>query len=174
MNQNPNALSPALTTNEDLNGMANLKVLKRLASDELITEDEPLDEPDAQRDKVAVVEEGQESEGRVSESQESEPSEPEDTHPRSSVPRRLLKIATTFGKFVGPGFMVSQLPKVLIKTAYLPPARSPWLTLIPEITLRMWQQVPHTGSGSSLSCLCPTSLQYSCRACASSLGALLA
>ena len=152
MNQNPNALSAALTTNQDLNGMVNLKVLKRLAPIDQLTEDDPFDEPDAQRDKVTVVEEGQVGEGQAGEGQEIEPSGPEDNDPRKPMSKRLLDVVMTFGKFVGPGFMVSPRPRVVIWTAYLPPDRSPWLTLTPGTTLRMWQRVPHTGSGFSLSC----------------------
>jgi metal iron transporter len=104
MNQNPNALSPALTTNEDLNGMANLKVLRRLSSIEHVTEDEPFDESDPHRDKRAAVQESQaeESQGEIE-----APSRPGGGRPRKSVPRKLIDVVVTFGKFVGPGFMVS-------------------------------------------------------------------
>lgn len=107
MNQNPNPLSPALTTNEDLNGMANRKVLRRLTSIEHITEDEPFDDSETVRDKVAVV-----AEGAVEESGVIEPSGPgEGDHPRRSASRRLRETLVTFGKFVGPGFMVSKSSK---------------------------------------------------------------
>lgn len=104
MNQNPNALAPALTTNEDLNGMANLKVLRRLASIEHVTEDEPFDQSDPPRSKTATVQEGQ-----AGESQEGieAPSGPGGSHPRKPVLRKLVDVVVTFGKFVGPGFMVS-------------------------------------------------------------------
>ena len=104
MNQNPNPLSPALTTNEDLNGMANLKVLRRFNSVEHVTEDEPFDNSDPHPDKTTVV-----AQGQVEESREIEPSELSgDDRPRGSVVRRLRNTLVTFGKFVGPGFMVSR------------------------------------------------------------------
>jgi metal iron transporter len=101
MNQNPNALSPALTTRHDLNGMANLKVCRRLSSIEHTTEDEPDDDSDAQRDKAAVV-----GTGQVGESQTPELGLGGDG-PKESIARRLRDVIVTFGKFVGPGFMVS-------------------------------------------------------------------
>jgi metal iron transporter len=147
MNQNPNALSPALTTNEDLNGMANLKVLRRLASTEHITEDEPFDDTDVRPGKTPVV-----GNGGVEVSEEREPSGPDNSRPRGSVLRRLWHVVVTFGKFVGPGFMVSHSPRVAVQAGQLTLARSPWLTSTPGITRRMWQLVPRTDFGFCLSC----------------------
>lgn len=115
MNQNPNALSPALTTNEDLNGMANLKVLKRLASTERITEDEPFDESDAHRDKTAVATQGEAQESQESENELPGPGPGGNRSRISAAPTKLLDIVITFGKFVGPGFMVRcGLPEIKI------------------------------------------------------------
>lgn len=104
MNQNPNALSPALTTRQDLNGMANLKVLRRLSSIAHATEDKPDDDSDAQRGKAAVV-----GANQIAETQVAEPGLDGDGHgdpPKESIARKLRDVIMTFGKFVGPGFMV--------------------------------------------------------------------
>lgn len=111
MNQNPSPLSPALTTREDLNGMANLKARRRLSPVEQITEAEPFDDADPQRDKATVVAEGQVGEGgEIIETSGSDPFGPGGDPPRRrSMPRHLLDILAKFGKFVGPGFMVSSI-----------------------------------------------------------------
>jgi metal iron transporter len=104
MNQNPNALAPALTTREDLNGMANLKVLRRLTDEEQVVEDVPDGDGDAPGHKAVVV-----GKGEVGEIQVTGPSGPGEEEPRRSIAKRLRDIVVTFGKFIGPGFMVRRL-----------------------------------------------------------------
>jgi metal iron transporter len=105
MNQNPNALAPALTTREDLNGMANLKVLRRLTDEEQIVEDVPESDGVAPGDKAVVVM----GKGEVGEVQVTGPSGPGEEEPRRSIAKRLRDMVVTFGKFIGPGFMVRHL-----------------------------------------------------------------
>ena len=113
-NQSPNLLSGS--TREDFNGMANTRILRRIDSSDpvlLLSND---DVPDAQRSRknsTATI--------RITTSQSLQPSHVSGVHPGSDIPgdgansqSRLANLLTKarnvlikFGKFVGPGFMVS-------------------------------------------------------------------
>ncbi|CZS97298.1 probable manganese transport protein [Rhynchosporium graminicola] len=127
-NQNPSSLSADLTTRADLNGIANARELKRMASNELETEVDGIPDEDGKggkRDKgeeevVAAREVGQQSKftrngpGMVA-------LEAADggaaggggigNGADASFPIRIFmkirKGVVTYGKFVGPGFMIS-------------------------------------------------------------------
>lgn len=98
MNQNPNPLAPALTTRQDLNGIANAKVLRRLAPVERVAEHDPDDGPAAGQQQAATA---------VGASPARD-----GTHGAggggkwASWRTRVIEVVKTFGRFVGPGFMV--------------------------------------------------------------------
>lgn len=118
-NQSPNLLSA--TTREDFNGMANTRILRRIESNDpalFVSNDEV---PDAQRPRknsVATV--------RLARTFTSQslpwghvdivPSRCDDPNDQTKCPPKLAKfflkarnVLVTFGKFVGPGFMVSSV-----------------------------------------------------------------
>jgi metal iron transporter len=118
-NQNPSSLAPDLTTRQDLNGIANTRVLRRIATGDIesVIDHVPEDDETAVKakdlkdlrdshvgsgmSKFEVVELSNAEGGRgVEERRE---------HHRTSTKwfMRLRKVMLTFGKFVGPGFMVS-------------------------------------------------------------------
>ena len=110
MNQNPSSLSADLTTRNDLNGNANSRVLRRSSSSEV--QAIAVQEPDGNRppEKGGVL--GKEAEvevggghdgGRGSSSGSS--GEHAGQAPQNLF-MKVRKLAITFGKFIGPGFMV--------------------------------------------------------------------
>ena len=118
-NQNPNALAADLTTRQDLNGRANSRVLRRIASSEVrnAVEDEPGDSRErngGEKMGEGVVERrvartGLSHVGRPTDSIDA----PEENGMRGAIsPWRkhsmdVFNVVRKFGKFVGPGFMVS-------------------------------------------------------------------
>lgn len=131
MNQNPNALAADLTTREDMNGMANSRVLRRIASQDV--EDERIKGPqDTERKKGSSTCKSEklsmaESDGHVGghcdralalPSTDGGDSGGGNGDIKSSVIktefRRLCQVMMTFGKFVGPGFMVSDFKVCII------------------------------------------------------------
>jgi metal iron transporter len=116
-NQNPNALAADLTTRQDLNGRANSRVLRRIASSEvqIVVEDESGDSRERNGEKMGEIVErmvtrtGLSHVGRPLETLEV--SERNGTGGRISPVGKYLMGASNvmkkFGKFVGPGFMVS-------------------------------------------------------------------
>jgi metal iron transporter len=116
-NQNPNALAADLTTRQDLNGRANSRILRRIASSEVetVVEDEPGDETErnGNEDKnvEGVVERmvtctGLSHVGRPRETlQVSEGNRLEVSHLKK-YSASVLEVLKKFGKFIGPGFMV--------------------------------------------------------------------
>ena len=129
-NQSPNALAADLTTRQDLNGRANSRILRRIASSEVenVVEEEPGDSRErngSEEKKVqGVVERMVARTGLSHVGRPSESLEVSDGHGRAASPLKkystsVLKIAKKFGKFVGPGFMV-RLPLLLSITALEP------------------------------------------------------
>lgn len=120
-NQNPNALAADLTTRQDLNGRANSRVLRRMVSEDVenVVEDEP---GDLRERNVSGDGRGKRMLGRtvtralsstmmrpsetldVSEGGEGEAGDDGYLRKYSSG---LLAAVKKFGKFVGPGFMIS-------------------------------------------------------------------
>ncbi|KAH8812015.1 natural resistance-associated macrophage protein-domain-containing protein [Xylogone sp. PMI_703] len=126
-NQNPNPLAADLTTRQDLNGIANIRVLRR-TSDELVAQtsgpDDPPgpDVPKKTSDEVKGVGDGVavgvasvggvERAGRgspVVDVQEEVPGRNGEGDPGSlkGLFMKLCLKVVKFGKFVGPGFMIS-------------------------------------------------------------------
>jgi metal iron transporter len=120
MNQSPNSLAADLTTREDLNGMANSRILRRIASEiEHLADDEPGDSPNEKKRPIVK------GEGVVSQISENQMAGPIDVLRGSGSGgggrgvgkqkgSRMLQIFTNtrdvvkkFGHFIGPGMMVS-------------------------------------------------------------------
>jgi metal iron transporter len=118
-NQNPNSMDG--TTRQDLNGMANTRVLRRIES-----HDPTLDEPDDEvlraqrrrRNSTATIRVARTLTSQaVSETchvthtslevHKQPNSSPNKCKAFSKYIKKTRKVVTTFGKFVGPGFMVS-------------------------------------------------------------------
>ncbi|KAG9230073.1 natural resistance-associated macrophage protein-domain-containing protein [Amylocarpus encephaloides] len=116
MNQNPSSLSADLTTREDLNGIANARMLRRISSSEIRgMEEQEFDktqppEKGTVAEKMAEVE-GDHGDGRgTGETGGSGhgviPGQP--PHDRSkNLLWRAQKLAVTFARFIGPGFMIA-------------------------------------------------------------------
>jgi len=119
MNQNPNTLAADLTTREDLNGVANSRMLRRQNSREIerMVEEESGDFEDGKKGSLVtgrvlssqtsgigsesptvVVEENQGNGGRRCAGV---------TPTLSLGLKRLLDVVMKFGRFIGPGMMVS-------------------------------------------------------------------
>lgn len=121
-NQNPSALSAELTTREDMNGIANARMLRRIANSEVenIVERDPDDDVSTNRQSKVIapatkashvgessgisstfnILEGSGSDGRGGNS-----------GGRNVSTRwfdNVRNFFMTFGKFVGPGFMVCE------------------------------------------------------------------
>jgi metal iron transporter len=114
-NQSPRILAPELTTRQDLNGIANARVLRRIATGDIetVVDHVPDDQTKrkeegstiakAARDESAsfdvVDQNGGDNDGRRG------------THGGLQISKqwfeRLRKIIMTFGRFIGPGFMIS-------------------------------------------------------------------
>jgi metal iron transporter len=118
-NQNPNSMDG--TTRQDLNGMANTRVLRRVES-----HDPTLDEPDDEvlraqrrrRNSTATIRvartltsQKQSDTCHVTrtshEANEQPESSPNNDETCPNYMKKIRKVLMTFGKFVGPGFMVS-------------------------------------------------------------------
>ena len=129
-NQNPSALSADLTTRNDLNGIANARELRRIPSTATEVAVEPVSDYDVERKKV--TEDGRARAAVVSEEKSSGCHVAEESGAtmamqtlgqegnnggnsggkRGSVSQmyqNAKKAIITYGKFVGPGFMVSAL-----------------------------------------------------------------
>lgn len=126
MNQNPNALAADTTTREDLNGIANSRVLRRIASQEVeAPRIEGTDDVERMKGGNALKKIlTNKMQGHVGGCDR----RTDDVHQgdacsggennRNAVGkefRRLCKVVMTFGKFVGPGFMVSDFSAIRIK-----------------------------------------------------------
>jgi metal iron transporter len=125
-NQNPSALSGDLTTRQDLNGIANARMLRRIASSEVenVVERNPDDDVNPKKPKLTTI---------ISLTRRTKPSHVGESIGTSPAPAILVasegagegggsnggkrgflmkwfneakKFFMTFGKFVGPGFMV--------------------------------------------------------------------
>jgi metal iron transporter len=112
MNQNPSSLSADLTTRNDLNGIANTRLLRRISRSEVQAVEEQ--DPDGNKPPEKDGPMGKESEvgvghdaGRGSVGGSSEGGTNELTPDDGSLFMRIRKLALTFGKFIGPGFMVN-------------------------------------------------------------------
>jgi metal iron transporter len=120
MNQSPNSLAADLTTREDLNGMANLKLLRRNASEIEQPTDEGLSDSPDEKPRPFV-----EDEGVVSQTKEHQMAGPidfsggsgsggwgrrvgrEKRFRMSQVFTNTRDVVKKFGHFIGPGMMVS-------------------------------------------------------------------
>lgn len=129
-NQNPNALAADLTTRQDLNGRANSRLLRRIASADV--EDAVEDELGDERERNALSG-GNEKKGEgmlertVTTRRASHVGRPTETLEVSEgaggageddshfvkYSRSAFEVLKKFGKFVGPGFMVSILHSFL-------------------------------------------------------------
>jgi metal iron transporter len=118
-NQNPSSLSADLTTRNDLNGIANVRVLRRIASSDVnsVVEHEPdkiaaRKKETAEMAEVALTSVGSHVEHRPAISSfgvEGADGEPVGAFGVSKEwIMRLRKVLMHFGKFIGPGFMVWQ------------------------------------------------------------------
>jgi len=120
-NQNPSSLAADLTTRQDLNGIANARTLRSSDSEvQTIEEVEPGET--SSRDKKRIAVEEDEEEGTV-ESHGGTGSgsgglgggsgnHGQRFNNLSVLFMRARKFAITFGKFIGPGFMVSSLNSI--------------------------------------------------------------
>jgi metal iron transporter len=165
-NQNPNALAADLTTREDLNGRANSRLLRRIASTDVenVVEDEGgLDEPGGSSQRNAgekkggamlerTVTRGASHVGRpreILEVSESAGGVGRSDSPVVKYSKSALEAVKKFGKFVGPGFMVRILP--LFIKSHLRCNRFPWHTLTLATIPPMLQPVHHTNTDYSSS-----------------------
>ncbi|KAG0648929.1 Manganese transporter SMF1 [Hyphodiscus hymeniophilus] len=122
-NQNPNALAADLTTRQDLNGRANSRVRRRIVIEDIasIVEDDPGDLTERIVCKDVKGEGEGEGHGRTVTRAASNVTGPRETmdiagggvdaagdySPFREYSRKLLAVVKKFGKFVGPGFMIS-------------------------------------------------------------------
>jgi metal iron transporter len=120
-NQNPSALSADLTTRQDLNGRANSRVLRRIASSEIQDVVECVPDDDSPRKREASLREKEaattEKGGHVGEMGTSSLAVSDENNGEGGSGNWLLrnfmrvrKFLITYAKFVGPGFMVCRLP----------------------------------------------------------------
>lgn len=120
-NQNPASLSADLTTRADLNGMANARMLRRTPSKEVehVVEEAPDDDAAGNQDRKVAAEALTSSSRHVGERMLASTSGILGGGGSSgggggdgvkSWPARVRNFLVTFGKFVGPGFMVSSTP----------------------------------------------------------------
>lgn len=165
-NQNPSALSAELTTREDMNGIANARILRRIESSEVenVAERDPDDDVSAKRQtkvmaQVAKASHVGESSGMSSTFNVLEGSGsaggPGNGGGRNVSTRWFDKVRNffmTFGKFVGPGFMVcvSQHERMLQIADDCTRYRSPTSILV--IMQQMLRLVQHIASSYSLLC----------------------
>jgi metal iron transporter len=122
-NQNPSSLSADLTTRNDLNGIANARVLRRIASSGVksVVEHEP-DEIAARKQETAEMAEvaltSVSSHVGQRPAMSSFGGEGADGEPMGAFGvskewiMRLRKVLMHFGKFVGPGFMVWKTSRI--------------------------------------------------------------
>jgi metal iron transporter len=117
-NQNPNALAADLTTRQDLNGRANSRLLRRIASSEVeaVVEDETGDsrERNSNKDKKVdgvvkrmVTRTGLSHVGRPRDTLQVSDRDGRGVFQLRKYSASVLEVLKKFGKFVGPGFMVS-------------------------------------------------------------------
>lgn len=129
-NQNPSSLSADLTTREDFNGIANARELRRIASNEIKSEVDRVPDEDGKRGKggeevVVVVAKGSQqgnltgsgpgmvaldvADGDAAGGREIGDGNGDDAPFPMKIFMKIRKVVTTYGKFVGPGFMVCHL-----------------------------------------------------------------
>lgn len=120
-NQNPSSLAADLTTRQDLNGIANTRVLRRIATGDIESVVEHVPDDDVKKKEAAVAEKTLASDGHVGGGASSfeavdlvangEGGGADGGRGSDSMSKiwfkRVRKVVTTFGKFVGPGFMIS-------------------------------------------------------------------
>lgn len=125
-NQNPGALSADLTTRNDLNGMANTRVLRRIPSSEIRTTEEQDHDPILPPEKGLVVGEKRAQESRGGGGgggggmgpREGMDDGVSSHHSDQTLFIRVRKFCSTFSKFIGPGFMVIYIcPTSLLNSA---------------------------------------------------------
>jgi metal iron transporter len=119
-NQNPSSLAADLTTRQDLNGIANTRVLRRIATGDVASVVEHVPDDDVNKNGSAgMAKKALTNDGHVGQHLSSfEPvvlnedgrgpgGEEGGRRMTTKLFRRLRKVVLTFGKFVGPGFMIS-------------------------------------------------------------------
>jgi metal iron transporter len=167
-NQNPSALSADLTTREDLNGIANARILRRLASSESeqavehVPDDDVASRPNANvKGEAALTSQSEatrrgEGTGVSSTFNVLEGGSGGGGHgPKRDMAMKWVKniqnFCMTFGRFVGPGFMVRKtLPSS--KSALKNASRFLWPILIPETMQLMLLRGRHIASSFSSLC----------------------
>jgi hypothetical protein len=162
-NQNPSSLAPDLTTRQDLNGIANTRVLRRIAPGDIESVIDHVPEDDETAVKAKSLKDMSSSHVGIgiSSSEVVELSNAEGgrgtderrEYHRTSIKwfMRLRKVMLTFGKFVGPGFMVGRPPISAPDYVSKSLSRSRWLTLILETTPQTLRLVLRTASDCSSS-----------------------
>ena len=154
-NQNPSSLAPDLTTRQDLNGIANTRVLRRIATGDIESVIDHVPEDDETVVKAKDLKDMRDSHvgSGMSKFEVVELSNAERReHNRTSIKwfMRLRKVMLTFGKFVGPGLMVSS--SLVSGQEYVSQwlSRSRWPTLILEtIPQTLWLVLRTSSSCSS-------------------------
>ena len=110
MNQNPSSLSADLTTRNDLNGIANTRLLRRIESSEIqsaeVGELDGSRPPEKGRWRGEEMEVGDGHGGSGSGAGGSIGGRGDEVPENGNFFMRMRKLAVTFGKFIGPGFMV--------------------------------------------------------------------
>jgi len=119
-NQNPSSLSADLTTREDLNGKANSRVLRRLASSEVQDAVDATPDNDTPRKEgemgvggkeVAIEDVGHHGEGGGS-------GRGEEANWMLKTFMKVRNGLINYSKFIGPGFMVSRPPTSIVFNLY--------------------------------------------------------
>lgn len=161
-NQNPSSLAPDLTTRQDLNGIANTRVLRRIATGDIESVIDHVPEDDETAVKAKSLKDMRDSHVRsgmssfeaveLSNAEGGRGTDDRRDHHRKSIKwfMRLRKVMLTFGKFVGPGFMVSG--PLISGQDYVSKwlFRSRWPTLILEtIPQTLWLVLRTSSSCSS-------------------------
>ncbi|KAH8806218.1 natural resistance-associated macrophage protein-domain-containing protein [Hyaloscypha sp. PMI_1271] len=120
-NQNPSSLAADLTTRQDLNGIANMRVLRRIATGDIesVVEHVPDDDVKKKNEAAVMAKKALTSDSHVggdpssfeavdlNEDGRGTGGEGGDNRTSTKLFKRLRKVVLTFGKFVGPGFMIS-------------------------------------------------------------------
>ena len=119
-NQNPSSLAADLTTRQDLNGIANTRVLRRIATGDIESVVEHVPDDDVKNETAVMAKKDLTSDGHMGHGMSPSNFEVVDLNDDDDDRRgggggasqlstkwfkRLQKVVLTFGKFVGPGFM---------------------------------------------------------------------
>lgn len=187
-NQNPNFLAADLTTREDLNGIANARILRRTSREMIAEETGGPDDPGetiyqtqlkAGSADVGVLPQTTGGGDAQGENDSAIGSSPEGSgganqHDFKLLLRKNVKMLMTYAKFIGPGFMVCCFfPCSITWRVYSKQDRYPWHILTQEIMLPMLRLEQAIDSSCFSLCLRRIFLQFFCRVLVSSWEALL-